>query len=272
MKCRARPALLVCVSLAVLLLLVVFAVVPCFCKGVDLASMNGLERGSSGLASLDQAAIVGRRGHASPLNRTALITFTSVSTVYLPVVDRNYQVLYADSCNDPGSGWVVSDNGKVAVAYRDGGYEAVVRAPMWAAATTAPAGPFTSYAVEVDARRDAGAGGGYGLVFNWLDWQHFYLFIMYPDSQIFAVVRKDPAGYVRVTPPAFSAHINPGGATNRLRAESAGATARVYCNGQLLATASDGASTGAGYVGIHAEGSGSAPVTVRFDNFLVVSR
>jgi hypothetical protein len=199
------------------------------------------------------------------------VTSTGSASVYLPVVDRDYQVLYFSGFDDPAGGWLVTDLSTAVLGYRDGEYETLVRTQMWAAATTAPAGPFAKYAVEVDARRSAGSAGGYGLLFNWLDWQRFYLFIVYPDSRMFAVVRRDPAGYVPLSGPAFSAGIQPAAATNHLRAERAGSSITVYCNNLPLAVVHDSTHGGPGYVGLHAESSGVAPVVMRLDNFLVVN-
>ncbi len=262
MKCRAIAALLLAVSMAALLLLVVF---------VDLAAMSEVEGPAAGAASRHQAATERRHPNSSLLARTDLLTFTAVATLYLPIIDSDYRVLYFEGFDDPASGWLIADLGTALLGYRDGEYEALVRTQMWAAGTTAPAGPFADYAVEVDARRSAGLAGGYGLLFNWLDWQRFYLFIVYPDSRIFAVVRRDPAGYVTLSGPAFSADIQPGTASNRLRAERAGSNIAVYCNSQPLAVVYDGAYGGPSYVGLHAESSGFVPVEMRFDNFLVVN-
>ena len=135
---------------------------------------------------------------------------------------------YLDDFSNPQSGWATGDTGNTRRSYVDGEYEILVRNPGWWAGALCPAGKVVSYSVEADMRNDAGTGI-HGLVFGWVDWDHFYLFAVSPDLQQYFIMRRDTT-WVQLIPWTYSPAVLPYGAVNRLRVERQGAQITVYVN------------------------------------------
>jgi len=192
--------------------------------------------------------------------------------IYLPVVTRNYDPLlqYFDDFSDPSSGWYIYDRGNIRWSYQEGEYEILVRNAHWWAGASAPISGIDNYSIEADMRRYIGATSIYGLIFGLVDWDHFYWFVVNPESQSYSVWKRDPNNWVPIVEWTFSSHINPSDASNHLKVERYGSQIVVYANGHLLATTSDDTYTGTLRVGLYVENIGDVtPVAVRFDNFEV---
>jgi hypothetical protein len=207
------------------------------------------------------------------LGHTLQITFTPVATVYLPLVVNKPlpPFSYFDDFSDPGSGWDIEDTGDVRVGYQNGEYEILLRDALWSASILAPIDAVGDCSVEADIRRHAGSEGLYGLIFGHVDWDHFYIFIVDPDSGDYTVVDEDTGAWMPVIDWTFSPEINwSPDVANHLKVERKGEQITVYINGNLLTTANDDTYPGCLRVGLYADSASSFdPVSTRFDNFRV---
>jgi hypothetical protein len=206
------------------------------------------------------------------LSHTSEIASTFPISVYLPFVGRDYRtpVSYLDDFSNPQSGWATGDTGNTRRSYVDGEYEILVRNPGWWAGALCPADKVVNYSVEADMRNDAGAGI-YGLIFGWVDWDHFYLFEVSPDIQRYAIMRRDTT-WVPLIPWTYSPEVFPYGTTNRLKVERQGAQITVYVNNELLQTIVDGTYSGEIQTGLYAQADAQSAATARFDNFHIEER
>ena len=177
-------------------------------------------------------------------SHTSEITTTFPVSVYLPFVAREYRatISYLDDFSNPQSGWATGDTGNTRRSYVDGEYEILVRNPTWWAGALSPAGKVVDYSVEADMLNAAGAGI-YGLIFGWVDWDHFYLFAVSPYAQSYAAMRRDGT-WVQLMPWTYSPAVFPFDAANRLNVERKGAQITLSVNNILLETIEDGAYPG----------------------------
>ena len=219
-----------------------------------------------GIASFGHAA--GETSYYQPPNRSPITHTINIST-YLPFVIKADPFLYADDFSDPSSGWPVDDNGDVKRSYQAGEYEILTREINYWAGSVPPLADITNYSAVADMRIPNGNTGFYGLIFDRVDWNHFYIFVVSPTSQVYAVLRHDPS-WVMLTPFAPSAAINTGSTTNRLRVDRMGGQITVYVNDQPLTSLVDGTYTSVlNEVGLFSQSDTNVPVEMRFDNFTI---
>ncbi len=218
-----------------------------------------------GIASFTHAAEVTPYRQApgnSPISATTTIS------IYLPILSNNTFIFF-DDFDDPDSGWPIDDSGDVKQSYQDGEYEILIRPEDFWGGSVPPLLDISNYSVDAEMRIPNGSAGFYGLIFDRADWNHFYIFVISPSSQIYAVLRHDPA-WVLLTPFTPSSAIESGSATNHLRVDRTGDQITVYVNDQLLTSLSDNTHSGSSNeVGLFAQSSTSVPVVMRFDNFTV---
>jgi hypothetical protein len=174
---------------------------------------------------------------------------------------------YYDDFSNPQSGWVTGDTGNTLRSYVDGEYEILVRNPGWWAGALCPADKRPNYTVEADMRNEEGAGI-YGLIFGWVDWEHFYLLAVSPDAQRYVVLKRD-GRWVQLYPWTSSYTVFPFGAANRVRVERKGVFITPHINNQPLEIVEDGAYLGVLGTGLYAQADALSAATVRFDNFRV---
>jgi hypothetical protein len=195
---------------------------------------------------------------------------TMTGTSHLPLVTRPDSVFFFDDFSDPNSGWLDGDDtGSVVYSYQSGEYQIYIRDTLWWGGAAPPLDDIADYSVEAEMRLHSGSKGFYGLIFERLDWNHFYLFAVSPDSQEFVVLRHDPAWVFLVSFTSSSA-IKSDSATNHLRVERVGEQIDVYANGQFLASVNDGTYHGSSdEAGLFAQSDSDVPMSVRYDNFRV---
>jgi hypothetical protein len=195
---------------------------------------------------------------------------TLTVTSFLPLVARPDSVFFFDDFSDPESGWLDGeDTGSVVYSYQSGEYQMYIRDTFWWAGDAPPLADIADYSVEAEMRLHSGSGGFYGLIFERVDWNHFYLFAVSPDTQEYVVLRHDPAWVILVSFTSSSA-IKSGSETNHLRVERVGEQIDVYANGQFLATVNDGTYHGSSdEAGLFAQSENVVPVSMRYDNFRV---
>lgn len=196
----------------------------------------------------------------------------STSTIYLPTIfkDDDSFLIFFDDFSDPGSGWSIGDDGNISRSYQNGEYEILLHNEGWWAGNSAPiSNDISSYSVEADIRLHTGSTSTYGLIFDRVDWDHFYLFEVHPSSQSYSLWSID-SGWFQLVPSTSSSFINSGIAINHLKVQRDGSQVTMYVNGRLMTTANNNTHVGNfREVGIFAESVGEAPVAVRFDNFRV---
>jgi hypothetical protein len=93
--------------------------------------------------------------------------------------------------------------------------------------------------------------------------------VVAPDTQYYGVFRLAGTTWVTVIDWAYSTHIQPGDAANRLRVERSGSQVTVFANGNELASAVDGTYAGELRVGLYAEAGVPVPVATRYDDVLI---
>ena len=259
---RRRPGLrlsLIFVVPLTLALLCVLAFQPVEARSADVTSA----------AALPEVSAVAR--DPAWLSRTAEITSTSPVSIYLPFAARGYRYMpplsYFDDFSNPQSGWLADDTGNTRRSYIDGEYEILVRNPGWWAGALCPADKRPNYTVAADMRNAEGAGR-YGLIFGWVDWEHFYLLEVLPDRQLYIVWKRDGT-WVQLMPWTSSYAVFPFDAANRLTVERKGAQITISINNQFLQTIEDGAYLGEFGTGLYAQADALSAATVRFDNFRI---
>jgi hypothetical protein len=224
---------------------------------------------SAGVAfSLDEAAPVHPREEDLPLVEVpaGLIKHS----VYLPVITRDYDpsLLFFDDFSDPSSGWSDTDEGDFQYSYEDGEYEISAALSGWLVGTGAPLEALSgNYSVEVDARRLSGSDVQYGIELENEESWDSYWFVVRPGSQSYALWLSDNDELTWLDG-GISPYINPGDATNHLKAERLGSEIVVSVNGQILTSVVDTTHLG-GWVGLAIWAGNSVPAVARFDNYAV---
>lgn len=188
-------------------------------------------------------------------------------TIYLPLV-TNSNLIYFDNFSNSATGWSIEENDRHKWSYIDEEYEMQIRYDGgWIGARIPIAVETTHYSVEADMRLSMDASADYGLIFDRVDWDHFYVFGVAPGDQSYAVLKYD-SGWTTITGWTFSPHINPNHQTNHLKVKRMGSQYNIYINGHFLASGSDstfsGGSRKAGLILVTTTNG-----TARYDNFQV---
>ena len=180
---------------------------------------------------------------------------------------------YFDDFSNPSSGWF--DNGD-SMGYRSGEYQVRVDVEN---AWTGVVNPYVGsmdYTLGADMRLYSGGPVRYGLIFDWQDWDHFYVFSVNPEAQNYSVLRRDGSNWVTIMGNTSSSHINSGNSTNHLEVTVLQNLFEVRVNGHNLGTFNGGAyasrfnrEDGDLWVGLYAKSGTGIPVTARYDNFSI---
>ena len=208
---------------------------------------------------------------ANPTDRAEVSFQNAISeTFYLPTIFRPESVFFFDDFSDPDSGWDNGlDTGSVVYSYQSGEYQIFIRDTFWWGGAVPPLADIADYSVEAEMRLHSGSSAFYGLIFERVDWNHYYLFAVSPDSQEYVVLRHDPAWNVLVTF-THSPAIHSGTAANHLRVERVGEKIDVFVNGVFLASVNDSTYYGSSdEAGLFGQSGGDVPVRMRYDNFKI---
>jgi hypothetical protein len=178
-------------------------------------------------------------------------------------------LIYEDDFSNRGSGWNEMSTLHGDFGYEDGEYHILVEDPDYiAAAWNSRAGPFTDFAVEIDARLVSGPDeSGYGLTFRVQNNVDFYSFMVTGNG--YYHLAKHNGEWVTLQAWTGSDFISEGSSTNHLMVVCRGTQIEVYVNGYHLATVTDD-SFPDGSVGMVAYASGPDTL-VAFDNIKVYS-
>lgn len=206
--------------------------------------------------------------------------------IFLPLIDNNSALLYWDDFSDPNSGWPIFEERDVhndvivKWSYQNGEYEMLIpklkeyELGRWASAF-APVRGFDRYVVAAEMHRSLGDVSEYGLVFDQKDLDNYYIFVVNPGNQRFAVIKRElvEPGKVEweyIIEYTTAAVINPDDETNHLRVIKNGDEITVFVNSVLLATANDQGFNDDPGVGLFIVMKEEVPASVRYDNFEVL--
>jgi predicted outer membrane repeat protein len=193
---------------------------------------------------------------------------TTVTRLYLPCVMRDYCApMYMDDFHEPGSGWPIVSTADVQTEYLDDEYRVVVKSSYyWTGASSGFKA--SDHITAVDLRNTSAIVGSYGVIFSISDdWGEFYTFEI--DRDGYYAVFKFNYGSWSTLINGWSDDIQTGSASNRIKVERNGTSIKIYANGVLLATLSDGSFTGLRRVGLIVSAYDYSWVDIRFDNFAV---
>jgi hypothetical protein len=182
-------------------------------------------------------------------------------------------ILFQDDFSHPNSGWPITDQNVLALAYADGAYRAAVKAPYIASFSAYPSLQFSDISIEADARFVTGASSSlFGLICRLTatpDLQSGYEMIIDPGGDASIVKVTGPqSGQERVLAQGKSNFIKAGPATNHLRMDCSGDRIAIYVNGRQLFDVQD-ADYARGRVGFAFGTNNNPGFEVRFDSFVV---
>lgn len=180
------------------------------------------------------------------------------------------KVLLEDDFSDPASGWNSEQIGCCRFEYNSGAYRIMVPTADTVAFSLFPKQTFDNVSLEVDVAEIAGpASAIYGLACRTSrNYDKGYIFAIRPDTAhvIFYVAGSNEQRELKAV--LKSSAIQPGKATNHLRADCSGSRLSFYANGQELIEVQDSRYQN-GQVGMVVStqpDSGGADVS--FDNFV----
>jgi len=179
-------------------------------------------------------------------------------------------VLFADNFSDSNSGWDRYSDEKAITDYSQGGYRIWVndtQQEVWAN----PGLDVQDAVIDVETTAlDGPQDNDFGVICRYEDNQNFYVFEINSDG--YAIIGMYRAGeWLGLSSEKFlpSDAILQGNATNRMRAECAGSTLRLYVNDDLVAEADD-STFRSGDVGLIAGTFDEPGTDILFDNFKVL--
>ena len=183
-------------------------------------------------------------------------------------------VLFHDDFSNPGSGWAARKTDYGEFAYVGGEFRVFLHQPDFNTYAILPGHKFDDMSVEVDARLVAGpADGVFGILCRAAADESTaskaYVFAIRSDGVSAIMKRTSPAFWDAIVFAKPSTAIKKGNASNHLRADCSGNTLTFYVNGEKLLETTD-KDFRSGQVGVAVSTQPkSAPMDVRFDNFIV---
>ena len=204
------------------------------------------------------------------------VTLTVSNSIYLPCVAKNYcsGPLFFDDFTNPNSGWGAWESPEWKFGGLNGEFQIILKnTDSWFWDTPSLVLP-SDYVMEVDVRHATTNLGNYGLMFgvrySGNDPVELYQFIVSPSSQEYFLEKYNNDTWTTLIDWTYDSRINYGMATNHLGVRRVGTSISVEVNSYWLETVYDGDFTSAGRDGgLKVFSYGSAPVDMRFDNFLV---
>jgi hypothetical protein len=225
------------------------------------ASLTHVARSSN---SGDEILDVSTKVWARPINAD------TATSLFLPIVTRDYCTGFFDDFSDPASGWTIEEDDYVSAGYSNGEYLIHTKAAGYFYLYRAPSCELDNYTVEIDARWAEKTGQSYGLIFDVKEsFSYYYLFDINTDYQQFRLLyRYGPGLFTEIVSPTYSPAIQPGLASNHMGVTRLGDQITLFVNGVELGSYWDYAITGAGGVGIISSPYDDRPKSdALFDNF-----
>jgi hypothetical protein len=178
---------------------------------------------------------------------------------------------YQDDFSDPDSGWDRIRAEEGITDYENGVYLVQVNIPdtdVWSNPNKAVLPD--NVVIEVSASKTGGPDdNNYGVICRYQDEQNFYFLVISSDGYYgIGKVKEGKQSLVNRTEMPPSQDIKQGSDTNRIRADCAGNTLKLYVNGILLDTQKD-SDFSTGTVGVIVGTFEETGVEIRFDDFMV---
>lgn len=177
------------------------------------------------------------------------------------------QVLFQDDFSRE-TGWWTNETDNYTVEYAAGGYRFSITSlntAIWSIREQSYAG----VRLEVDATQTGGVSDGYyGLVCRYDDDNNYYALVISSNGS-FGIAKSEAGELEFLQQGSDSALIQPGNATNRVRADCAGQTLSLYANDRLLLEIEDD-DFEAGFIGLLAGTRLTGGVEVLFDNYAIL--
>ncbi|MBA4380323.1 MAG: hypothetical protein C0393_06565 [Anaerolinea sp.] len=208
----------------------------------------------------------------------AVLVLVTLACSFSPVVTpageggggQQSNILFSDDFSSTNSGWDQFQGDEYLSDYANGGYRIYVNTTQY----DAWANPSRSFPgdvrIEVDATKIGGPDDNdFGVICRYQDIDNFYYFLISSDG--YAAIGKYEGGSQQLISSDNMQKvdgINPGAATNHIRADCIGSELKLYVNGNLVATATDSSFT-SGDVGLMAGTFDTAGTDILFDNFYV---
>jgi plastocyanin len=196
------------------------------------------------------------------------------TTSVTPAATNEGAILFHDDFSTAANGWLVGKTGYGEFDRVDDEFRVLLNKPDFNTYALLPARKFDNVSIEVDARLAAGPPNGvFGILCraeaNERTASKAYVFAIRTDGFSAILKRTSPAFWDAIVFDKKSKTIKPGDAVNHLRADCTGHTLTFYVNGEkLLQTTDDDFKTGLVGMAVTTQ-PGSAPMDVRFDNFVV---
>jgi len=188
---------------------------------------------------------------------------TPTATATSPNNSWGYIEDFSNPNNNP---WPVESDQYGQYSYQNGEYEVRGLQPNTTFSSLAPIQFIASgYVIEVEAHVTENSPD-YGLLFDWQDWNNYYLYEVAPTAGVYRVSLLFQNQWSTLIDWTTSTAIKPDSATNLLKLVRVGSSLTLYVNDQQVDSLNH-AIFPQGLVGVKLGTYKVAPATARFDNF-----
>lgn len=191
------------------------------------------------------------------------------STLFLSFILRSYPtVLFQDDFSS-ALGWAVITDPKGSAGPQSGAYVMRHTGKNNYVFCLAPVSSLLTRRSEtkMEVHRDSGSDMRYGIIFDWIDQNHFYLFLVNPGAQTYIIYKYD-GGYQSLAS-GTTASIHPNEQTNLLIVRKYNTRIEALANGQLIATATGVQTDAHSRSGLVITSGTNVPAQGAFDNFKI---
>lgn len=198
------------------------------------------------------------------------------TTALLPMINKPCPVLFADTFDNPDSGWPQWETNNTLGEYDNGHYRVFMKkAGFWIASAPNKFYGATGYKVSAEVKNQNGIDGSYGLLFDvngdgsnsW-----FKTFEIVPDGS-YSIwqydTRTNPAWNLLAD--GFSTHINTDTKNNLLSVRWYNKSIVAYANGQIVDQVNQSSMQSSSAVGVFVSSPDLPKLEVHFDNYTVES-
>ncbi len=195
-------------------------------------------------------------------------------TALLPIITKPCPVLFADSFDDPNSGWPEWNTNNTSGKYDNGHYRVYMKkAGFWVASVPNKFYGANGYKVNVEVKNVSGIDGSYGLVFDENgDGNNFWFksFEVSPNGN-YSIWQYDSRTATEwdLLANGFSGDINTGTKNNLLSIRWHNKSITAYANDQMVEQLNLASMQSSSAAGIYVESFDQPNVEVHFDNFVV---
>ena len=200
----------------------------------------------------------------------AALACSSISGIGGKKTDSGGDILFQDDFSDPNSGWGRQNAENGITDYADGGYRIYVNVENWYFWSN-PGKEYGDVIIDVDAKKLGGPDDNdFGVICRYKDEENFYYILISSDGY-YGAAKYSNGEEALVGMEEFGYNdrlINPGAATNHLKASCVGSSISLEVNGTELFTVHD-TDIASGDVGLIAGTYDTVGTDILFDNFVV---